>query len=318
MTLEEMTNRASPYLLCWIDLSIAPKKLTDIGQLRKIKRLADKDFPVPHSDYTAQKLAPIQDFLHSRTGGWELLGEMTGLQVLEFPPRTPPGLVDDFSFLPKLKNLYRLHLQATGFADCSLLSGLTQLKSLYLPARKRLIHTEALDALSCKITFDDPSYRDDDFPEYSVIPAREAPAPAPVSGGFAIRCLEYGSESFEGEEITDGVLKKLSGLIRTGEIDSAFLSLDENGEEDFLTVDIKDGWAALLFNTWDENGEAVCFYPINEKYHSVEEDAPVEIGGQSPIPKRFALDDLALAAECAVSFAKTGTLCPKVPWAEFR
>ena len=29
----------------------------------------------------------------------------------------------------------------------------------------------------------------------------------------------------------------------------------------------------------------------------MEEDAPVEIGGQSPVPKRFALDDLALAAE---------------------
>lgn len=315
MTLKEMTDHASPYLLCWIDLSIAPKKLTDISQLRKIKRLADKDFPVPHSDYTAQKLAPIQDFLHSRTGSWELLGEMTGLQVLEFPPRTPPGLVDDFSFLPRLKNLYRLHLQATGFTDCSLLSGLTQLKSLYLPARKKLIHTEVLDTLSCKITTDDPFYRDDDFPEYSVIPAGEASAPAPEL--FAARYLEYGRDHFAGEEITGGVLEKLSALIRAGKIGSAFLSLDENGEEDFFTVDIKDGWAALLFNSWDENGDAVCFQPINEKYQSVEEDAPVEIGGQSPVPKRFALDDLALAAECVVYFARTGKLCPKVPWAEF-
>lgn len=316
MTLEEMTERASPYLLCWIELSIAPKKLTDISQLRKIKRLADKDFPVPHSDYTAQKLAPIQDFLHSRTGGWEMLGEMTGLQVLEFPPRTPPGLVEDFSFLPKLKNLYRLHLQATGFTDCSLLSGLTQLKNLYLPARKKLIHTEALDALSCKITFDDPFYQDDTFPDHHIVPAREAPAP--VSQGIAVRYLEYGKNRFEGEEITDGVLEKLSGLIRAGKTDSAFLSLDENGEEDFFTIDIADGWAAPVFSTWDEKGDAVCFQPVNEKFDSVEEDAPVEIGGQSPVPKRFALDDLALAAECAVWFARTGELCPRVPWAEFR
>lgn len=317
MTLEEMIERTSPYLLCWIDLSIAPKQLTDISQLRKIKRLADKDFPVPHSDYTAQKLAPLQDFLRSRTGGWEMLGEMTGLQVLEFPPRTPPGLVDDFSFLPKLKSLYRLHLQATGFSDCSLLSGLTRLKSLYLPARKKLIHTEALETLSCKITFDDPSYRDETFPEYNVVPARGAAAPTPGSGGIAVRCLEYGRSRFEGGEITDAVLEELSALIREGKISSAFLSLDENGEEDFFTVDVKDGWAALMFNTWDEKGDAVCFQPVNEKYDSVEEDAPVEIGGQSPVPKRFALDDLALAAECAVWFARTGKLCPKVPWAEF-
>ena len=53
------------------------------------------------------------------------------------------------------------------------------------------------------------------------------------------------------------------------------------------------------------------------KYDSVEEDAPVEIGGQSPVPKRFALDDLSLAAECVLYFAKTGRLYPAVPWAEF-
>ena len=68
MTFEEMVQRTSPYLLCWIDLAMTPKKLTDIGQLRRIKRLADKDFPVPHSEYTKQKLAPIQDILQSRTG----------------------------------------------------------------------------------------------------------------------------------------------------------------------------------------------------------------------------------------------------------
>ena len=37
MTFEEMVQRTSPYLLCWIDLAMTPKKLTDIGQLRRIK-----------------------------------------------------------------------------------------------------------------------------------------------------------------------------------------------------------------------------------------------------------------------------------------
>ena len=124
MTFEEMLQRTSPYLLCWIDLAMTPKKLTDIGQLRRVKRLADKDFPVPHSESTKQKLAPIQDFLQSRTGDWTLLEEMTNLQVLEFPKRTPPGIIDDFSFLPKLKKLYRLDLECTRFTDCSLLLNL--------------------------------------------------------------------------------------------------------------------------------------------------------------------------------------------------
>lgn len=315
MTFEEMVQRTSPYLLCWIDLAMTPKKLTDIGQLRRIKRLADKDFPVPHSEYTKQKLAPIQDFLQSRTGDWAMLGEMTNLQVLEFPKRTPPGIIDDFSFLPKLKNLYRLDLQFTSFTDCSLLSGLTQLKSLALPARKKLIHTEVLDTLSCKIYTDEPTYRDDSFPQYKVVPAQEIPVPA--SGTFAARLLEYGQNRFINDELTDDILENLFALIWTGQIDSLLISLDENGEEDFFTMDIEEGWAAPTFNIWNENGDAVCFQPINEKYPSVEEDAPVQIGGQSPVPKRFALDDLALAAYCAIYFAKTGKLSPAVQWAEF-
>ncbi len=180
MTLEEMAQHDSPYLLCWIDLAMTPKHLTDINQLKRIKRLAGKDFPVPHSDYTKQKLAPIQDFLKSRTGDWVMLEEMTNLQVLEFPARTPLGIIDDFSFLPKLKKLYRLDLRATSFTDCSLLSGLTQLKSLALPARKKLIHAEVLD--------------------------------------------------------------ELTELIRAEKVNSLLLSLDENSEEDFFTMDIEAGW----------------------------------------------------------------------------
>ena len=315
MTFEEMVQRTNPYLLCWIDLAMTPKRLTDISQLRRIKRLADKDFPVPHSEYTEKKLAPIQDFLRSRTGDWAMLEEMTNLQVLEFPKRTPPGIIDDFSFLPKLKNLYRLDLRFTSFTDCSLLSELTQLKSLALPARKKLIHTEVLDTLSCKIYTDEPAYRDDGFPPYKVTPAQEASAPSP--GVFAARFLEYGRKCFVNDELTDDVLDELIALIRTEKIDSLLISLDENGEEDFFTMDIEDGWAAPTFNIWNEDGEAVCFQPINEKYPSVEEDAPVQIGGQSPVPKRFALDDLALAAECALYFARTGKLYPRIQWAEF-
>ena len=315
MTFEEMVQRTSPYLLCWINLAMTPKNLTDISQLRRIKRLADKDFPVPHSEYTRQKLAPIQDFLQSRTGDWTMLEEMTNLQVLEFPKRTPSGIVDDFSFLPKLKNLYRLDLRFTSFTDCSLLSDLTQLKSLALSARKKLIHTEVLDTLSCKIYTDEPTYRDDNFPPHKVIPVQEAYAPSP--GSFAVHYLEYDRKHFANSEITEEVLDELAKLIRAGKINSLLLSLDENGEEDFFTMDIKEGWAAPMFNIWNEDGEAVCFQPINEKYPSVEEDAPVEIGGQSPVPKRFALDDLTLAAKCALYFARTGKLCPSVQWAEF-
>ena len=42
------------------------------------------------------------------------------------------------------------------------------------------------------------------------------------------------------------------------------------------------------------------------------EDAPVNIGGQTPVLKRNALDNLDLAAECVLHFAKTGELYPNL------
>lgn len=318
MRLEEWTRHTSPYLLCWIDFAMTPRHLVDVGQLRQVKRLAEKDFPVPYSEYTKAKMAPLQDFLKSRGGDWALLGELTNLQVLEFPKRMPPGLIDDFSFLPKLKKLHRLHLQHTHFTDCALLSGLTQLKELRLPARKKLVRTEVLDTLPCQVQTEEPFYRDEGFPAHQILQAQAvSPPPGRESGSLAARYLAYGGNCFTGGALTREVVDELAGRIRAGAVSSLLLSLDENGEEDCFTMDVRDGWAAPAFLTTGEKGEEVCYQPVNEKYDSVEEDAPVEIGGQSPVPRRFALDDLALAAECAVCFAQTGKLHPGIPWAAF-
>ncbi len=61
MTLEELTQHTSPYLLCRIDLAVTPRHLTTASDLKRVKRLADKNFPVPHSAYTRAKPAYRQD-----------------------------------------------------------------------------------------------------------------------------------------------------------------------------------------------------------------------------------------------------------------
>ena len=58
---------------------------------------------------------------------------------------------------------------------------------------------------------------------------------------------------------------------------------------------LAQGWAVPAFNYWDEEGEAHMLLPVNSKY-SGGESAPVEIGGQTPVLTRNALDDLDLAA----------------------
>lgn len=133
----------------------------------------------------------------------------------------------------------------------------------------------------------------------------------PAEGhGFAIRFLNVKGT------VTQERVDELARQIRNDEIYDAWLALDEWGEEDFLSVDMEGGWAALAFNNWDERGEAHMYQPVNPRYADSEEDAPVNIGGQTPVLKRNALDDLNLAAECVVCFAKTGKLYPALEWEE--
>ena len=116
--------------------------------------------------------------------------------------------------------------------------------------------------------------------------------------------------------VTQEAVNKLIFNIRNNQISNAWLALDEYGEEDFLSVDIANRWVALAFNTWDENGIAHMYQPINQKYENSQEDAPVYIGSQTPVLKRNALDNLDLAAECVLHFAKTGELYPNLKWEE--
>ena len=137
---------------------------------------------------------------------------------------------------------------------------------------------------------------------------------------FAVRYLSLDGTEYIDGGITQTVLDKMVRMIRSGAAREVCLSMSEYGgedDEDFLTVDISYGWVVPAFNCWDEEGDAHLCLPVNERYSSVEEEAPVCIGGQSPVPKRFALDDLDLAAECVLYFARTGALYPGIPWARF-
>lgn len=121
----------------------------------------------------------------------------------------------------------------------------------------------------------------------------------------------------EDEPVTQEAVDKLIQQIRNGyQIFCYCLALDEYGEEDFLSIDMDNGWAALSFNTWDEEGDAHMYQPVNPEYADSAEDAPVDIGGQTPVLKRNALNDLNLAAECVLHFAKTGQLYAGLQWEE--
>ncbi len=68
------------------------------------------------------------------------------------------------------------------------------------------------------------------------------------------------------QPVTQEAVEELVSRLRSNQLANAWLALDEYGEEDFLSVDIASSWAALAFNTWDENGEAHQYLPINPRY----------------------------------------------------
>lgn len=135
------------------------------------------------------------------------------------------------------------------------------------------------------------------------------------ASGLAVRFLDVGGCVRSGEDITREAVDQLLHLIQAGRKLSAYLPLDEYGEDGgtFLTVDIDNGWAALAFHTWDEAGEAHMDQPAAKGCDSAEE-APVYIGGQTPVRKRNALQDRELAAACVLHFAKTGERYPGLEW----
>ena len=134
---------------------------------------------------------------------------------------------------------------------------------------------------------------------------------------FAVRYLDFAGKEYTNGEITQEILDQLLKRLQAGKAFSFMLSLDEYGEDggDFLSGDIEQGWAALALNAWDAEGESHMYLPVNSKYSGAE-PAPVEIGGQSPVCRRHALDDLSLAAKCVLHFARTGKLYPELRWEE--
>ena len=128
------------------------------------------------------------------------------------------------------------------------------------------------------------------------------------------RFLDLGRKEYVDGAITPQVLRQLEQGIRQGRLSMVTLSQDEYPEERFLEIDIQDGWAVLSYQA--ENGDWYSSY--NPAYAGSRDYAPAEVGGQSPVTKDLALDNLNLAAEAALWFAKTGGLWPGIDWAKFQ
>ena len=239
----------------------------------------------------------------SQTGFYEswYLENLTQLEHLVLPPAE----IADFSFLERCRGLVTLDVSRTNFRDCAVLTRLPALKTVLLPQRKNLLHFEAVDALQAEVRTQEPE------------PEKAGPVPYYLSkrkiprgeNGFYGQIIKADGCRYCGTAITGALVQKLTGEIRAGKIHTITVSADTDLEGILFTADIKDGWAALALQDFEAD---VCYLPAGPEQG--EEPAPPKLGGQSPISRSQAVNDLALAADCVQTYIKSGKLSSRIRW----
>lgn len=319
---EERAYGIDPRLLTWVKNNVegCPQTLEEFAQITQIDR-----WKVNRSKSTKGYEAP--SWLVIKRGDFSIIGEMKNLQYL----RLQEIEIEDFSFLSRCKKLQMLDLQHTNFSDCSLLKDLPELKKVYLPPRSQMVHVEVLDGISgrkeaLEIKVPEPFYKDEDFQNMKIVDGRDVRLS--YEGSSKVRCVSVDFagkapsawRNFEhqeedcwavlGEETKEKMADQLADAILQGRVCSFLLSQEPWGEGHFLSADFAGGWAALLYETGGDGALSV----YNADYDTVEILAPVEIGGQTPVPKMMASDDMKQVVKIVKYFLETGQLCPGTKW----
>ena len=152
----------------------------------------------------------------------------------------PPADFDDFSFLLKCRSLEIVDLSQTNFRDCAILAQMPELKRVFLPAERQLLHRELLDPLPIQVKTNPRCIRGDGFPSYELV------KPQPVESWdwkppYTVLHIAYydindEEKTWQGREITQKVVEKLMKKIRKKKLDELYLSLQYWGEEEDMVI----------------------------------------------------------------------------------
>lgn len=329
-----------PALFQWIynTLGQNPALFTDIEHITELKA---QDFSKTTSSFP--------EWLRPTPGDWSILGDLPHLEKLEFPHvciwnfsfllkcrqlkyldlsatnfyegsyleylenlRTlvlPPSEITDFSFLKKCRHLATLDVSRTNFADCSLLLELSELEVVILPSKRNLLHYEVIDSIPANVRTVEPE-TEDDVPPASYLSRKKLPL---GENGFYAQAVVVDGRTYQGKLITKELLQKLVKNIKAGLTNSVIVSADLDMESIVFNAVIKDGWAVLALQDFEND---VYYQPYNEKYSLTMEYAPPQVGGQSPVLKSEAVDDLIITADIVSHYIRFGKLSSKVRWVQ--
>ncbi len=143
-------------------------------------------------------------------------------------------------------------------------------------------------------------------PKQDTIPAYDPQA-------VQIQYITYypSGKAYESGEITEEVISRILRQIPKGI--EVYLYLDPYGETDFLEVICDGEWLALGYSS---RGGQENYYSYNPAFAGIEEFCPFTSGGQSPIEKYLAINDIEAGTEAVAYFIRTGGLYPRIDWAK--
>lgn len=114
-------------------------------------------------------------------------------------------------------------------------------------------------------------------------------------------------EEYEYDEITQEVIDDVLKRCSLGT--EVYLYLDEYGECDFLDVCSDGEWITVAYCKDDEE-----YTSFNKDFADSDEMTDLEVGGQSPVEKRYALQDIELVKEAVEYFIYTSKRYPGIDW----
>ena len=142
----------------------------------------------------------------------------------------------------------------------------------------------------------------------------------------AVKHIEYypSGGTYTGDKITPELIQKILKKVPKGI--GIYLSLDPDGECDWLEV-VSDGeWLFLGYCFQDETGRFDNWYSYNPDFADTMEQiqdadfsdrniyTPIDSGGQSPIPKIQAITDMDAGVKAVEYFIRTGKRYPGIDW----
>ena len=146
--------------------------------------------------------------------------------------------------------------------------------------------------------------------ELQIIPKQDY-IPEFDNQAIQVQYMEFGRKNYSSDKITENLISKFLKQIPSGM--DAILYLDPDGEDNWMEVLCDGEWLALGFSgDFGENN----YYSYNPAFAGKPDMTKLKSGGQSPVEKMLAIQDVEDGVRAVEYFIRTGGFYPGIDWAK--